>query len=435
MTTTVRAALTWTGSKFERDVVVSIGSDGTFETVGAGETPADLDLPHEALLPGFVNAHSHSFQRALRGRTERFPEGKGSFWIWREAMYGFVETVGIDAMYDWNRAAFEEMLAAGITSVGEFHYLHHLSADARDHELDRVVLDAAADAGIRITLLQTFYRSGGIGVPLSPAQERFATPSVDDFLRNLDELGSRLSRNASLGIVAHSVRAVPLDDIEALARAAKQRRLPFHIHLEEQRKEIEDTLREFGKMPMALLLERIDVDERATAVHCTHSRAEDLDAWIERGANVCITPLTEGNLGDGIQPAASRLRNRLALGTDCNARISMLEEMRWLEYVQRLKSEDRGVFRDEQGDSGRVLLRAATAGGARSLGISAGSIATGQQADLVAVDLTHPALTGWSDETLLDALIFGCDNEVVLRTCVGGTWMRHRRSREMADGA
>jgi formimidoylglutamate deiminase len=424
--TTVRASLTWTGSKFERDVVVSIGADGTIENVGSGETPAVLELPNEALLPGFVNAHSHSFQRALRGRTERFPEGKGSFWTWREAMYGFVETVGSDTMYDWNRAAFEEMLAAGITSVGEFHYLHHLSAEARDHELDRVVLEAAKDAGIRIALLQTFYRSGGIGVPLSPAQKRFATPSVDDFLRNLDELGSRLSGNASLGIVAHSIRAVPLEDIEALALAAQQRGLPFHIHLEEQRKEIEDTLRAYGKTPMALLLERVDVDERFTAVHCTHSRAEDLDGWLERGGNVCITPLTEGNLGDGIQPYAPRLRDRLSLGSDCNARISILEEMRWLEYVQRLRSEDRGVFRDEEGENGRVLLRAATTGGARSLGIAAGSIATGLQADFVTVDLNHPALRGWSDETLLDALIFGCDNEVIRRTCVGGRWQEHR---------
>jgi formimidoylglutamate deiminase len=421
-TTTVCAALTWTGSKFERDVVVSIGGDGTIEAVGAGEAPAALGLPHEAILPGFVNAHSHSFQRALRGRTERFPEGKGSFWTWREAMYEFVETVGIDAMYDWNRAAFEEMLAAGITSVGEFHYLHHLSSEDRDHELDRVVLEAAEDAGIRIALLQTFYRSGGIGVPLTAAQERFATPSVDDFLRNLDDLGSQLPGNASLGIVAHSIRAVPLEDIEALAGAADERRLPFHIHLEEQRKEIEETLRAYGKTPMALLLERVDVDERFTAVHCTHSRVEDLDAWLERGANVCITPLTEGNLGDGIQPYAPHLRDRLALGSDCNARISMLEEMRWLEYVQRLRSEDRGVFRDEEGENGRVLLQAATTGGARSLGIPAGSIAAGQQADLVTVDLNHPSLAGWSDATLLDALIFGCDNEVIRRTCVAGRW-------------
>lgn len=418
----VRAGLTWIEGAFEKNVRLSIRSDGTIESIDRSDALVDLDLPDEALLPGMINAHSHSFQRAMRGRTETFPAGRGSFWTWRETMYELVESIDEQQFYDWNLAAFEEMRAAGVTTVGEFHYFHHSSAPDRDHRLDSVVLEAAAAAGIRIVLLQAFYRTGGIGRTLSSAQKRFETPDVDEFLRTLDRMQDTLQPHQSLGIVAHSIRAVPLDDIERLAVAAIERDLPFHMHLEEQPKEIEECLEATGSRPMQMILERTAVDDHFTGVHCTHSRKEDLGEWIARGANVCITPLTEGNLGDGIQPEADLARGQLSVGTDCNARIDMLEELRWLEYEQRLLRRDRGVYRDQQGSNGRVLFEVGTTGGARALRVNAGTIEVGACADFFTVNLRHPVLRGWTEETLLDSIVFGGGNEIIRRSCVAGRW-------------
>lgn len=419
----VRPGLTWIEGRFESDIRLSIGPDGLIESIDRDEGPVDLDLPDEALLPGMINAHSHSFQRAMRGRTETFPEGRGSFWTWREAMYELVKSIDEQQFYDWNLAAFEEMRAAGVTTVGEFHYFHHSSADTRDHRLDTVVLNAAAAAGIRIVLLQAFYKTGGIGQALSAAQKRFETPDVDEFLRNLDLLHNALGLNQTLGIVAHSIRAVPLDDLERLAAAAVERDLPFHIHLEEQTKEIADCLEATGSRPMQTILTRTAVDDHFTGVHCTHSRREDLVEWVARGANVCITPLTEGNLGDGIQPEADLARGQLSVGSDCNARIDLLEELRWLEYEQRLQRQDRGIYRDEKGANARVLLEIGTTGGARALRVNAGRIETGAGADFFTVNLRHPVLRGWTKETLLDSIVFGGGNEIIRRNCVAGRWM------------
>lgn len=418
----VRAELTWIDGAFEKDVRLQIAGNGTIGSIHRDREPVELELPGEALLPGMINAHSHSFQRAMRGRTETFPAGRGSFWTWRETMYGLVESMGEQRFHDWNLAAFEEMRAAGITTVGEFHYVHHADPRQKDHRLDRVILDAAAEAGIRIVLLQTFYRTGGIGRPLSSAQARFETANVDEFLRSLDSLESVLGPNQTLGIVAHSIRAVPVEDLERLAAAAIERDLPFHIHLEEQTKEIEECLQATGSRPMRIVLDHADVDDHFTGVHCTHSTKADLTEWIERGANVCITPLTEGNLGDGIQPEAHLAQGQLAVGSDCNARIDMLEELRWLEYAQRLIREDRGVFRNERGENGRVLFDVATAGGSRSLRLNAGRIAPGMEADFFTIDLHHRVVNGWDEATLLDAMIFGGGNEIIRRSCVAGKW-------------
>lgn len=417
----LRAALTWTGERFVPDLRIVLAANGTIESFSEDATSSvELELPDEALLPGMINAHSHSFQRAMRGKTERFPSGRGSFWTWRESMYELVESFDEQTMYDWNLATFEEMRDAGVTTVGEFHYLHHDSAADRDHRFDSVVLDAAAAAGIRIVLLQAFYRTGAIGHPLSSAQQRFSTPSVDEFLRTLDSLGAMLRPNQSLGIVAHSIRAVPLEDLEPLAAAAVDRNLPFHMHIEEQRKEIEDCRKAYGRSPMSIILEHTPVGDRFTAVHCTHSSEEDLREWLRRGANVCITPLTEGNLGDGIQPLADLSMGQLSVGSDCNARIDLLEEVRWLEYEQRLSREDRGVFRDDAGVNGRVLFDVATIGGARSLRLPAGVIQPGMSADFLTVDLRHRALRGWTMDSLIDSIVFGGGNEIVRRTFVAG---------------
>jgi formimidoylglutamate deiminase len=434
----VEAELTWTGERFERGVRIGVDGGGRIAAVEPAPEPgAEGDAPVErfpgrALLPGFVDAHSHAFQRGLRGRGESFPAGAGSFWTWREAMYSLVDSLDPEGFRELSLRAFREMRSVGITTVGEFHYLHH-AGDTADYALDDALLEAAGQAGIRLVLLQTYYRQGGPGRPLEGAQRRFRSESVDAFLVQVERLASRLDpRLQSLGLVAHSIRAASPDEVAALWAEAERRGLPFHMHVEEQVREIVECAAAYGARPLELLLDRLDPSPRFTAVHCTHTDRADMARFARSGGNVCICPTTEANLGDGIADLPGMLEAGAAvcLGTDSNARISMLEEARWLELVQRLAREGRGVARDPQDAAGRVaplLLRAATAGGARALGLDAGEIRPGAWADLVAVDLGHPELEGWSEETLLEALLLGCGDRVVAGTCVGGTWSWNER--------
>lgn len=489
----IAAELTWTGERFEEGVVVEVGDDGRIAAVhGAGggaagggpaeggaaadaeaseaghgtavRSAADRDsaaagpaagverLPRRALLPGFVNAHSHAFQRGLRGRGERYPAGAGSFWSWREEMYALVGALDRERLFDLSLAAFREMRAAGITAVGEFHYLHHDDAGAADFAFDEVVLAAAAAAPIRLVLLETYYASGGfgetggVGRPLEEAQRRFACASPAAYWRQVDRLAERLAVDGTqtVGAVAHSLRAVPLDDLAALHAEARRRGLVFHLHLEEQRREIEECVAATGRRPLELLL-ALDPGAETTAVHCTHSDPADLARFTAAGGHVCVCPLTEANLGDGIPPLAALLAadpgagDRLCLGTDSNARISMVEEARWLEYGQRLAGERRGVLAADgpqadgregaalngaavQGTLAPRLLAAATVGGARSLGLAAGEIAAGRWADLLLLDLDHPDLAGAGPDTLLAAFLLGAGNAAIAGTAVGGRW-------------
>ncbi|MGH7526209.1 MAG: formimidoylglutamate deiminase, partial [Gemmatimonadales bacterium] len=419
----IQAERTWTGVGFEPNVQVAIGEDGRIEAVGALGEIATRRLDGVALLPGFINAHSHAFQRGLRGSGESFAAGGGSFWSWREAMYALVASLDAASLRALCVQAFGEMRDAGITAVGEFHYLHHEREG--DYSLDLVVLAAAAEVGIRIVLLNAYYAAGGIGKPLEPAQRRFATTSVDDYWTQMDRLGAGLApATQSLGAVAHSIRAAGLDEIRELHAEAMRRGLPFHMHVEEQRREIEDSVAAYGKAPMAAICEALGGPANLTAVHCTHTARDDMARFLAAGGTVCVCPLTEANLGDGLPDLtlAHAADGRLCLGTDSNARLSPLEEMRWLEYGQRLRREMRGVLPDADGEVAPTLLAAATTGGARALGLPAGRIARGCWADLVAVDLTAPALTGIAPNRLLAAAIFGGGNEIVLGTFVGGRW-------------
>ncbi|MDX1623055.1 MAG: formimidoylglutamate deiminase [Gemmatimonadota bacterium] len=420
----VEADLVWTGRGFEAGLRVAIGSDGRIEAVGSlGEEPTRR-LGGRALLPGFVNAHSHAFQRGLRGRGEVFPAGSGSFWTWREAMYGLVGSIDRRRLRELSLRAFFEMRDAGITAVGEFHYLHH--DEGLDWAFDEVVLDAAAEAGLRIALLVSYYRTGGIGEPLDEARRRFATPSPEEFWERIDALVERIDpETRSIGIAPHSVRAATPEEIAALHEEARRRGMVVHVHLEERREEVEACREAYGTTPSAALLDALGDDaDGLVAVHCTHTRPADLKRLLAAGGRVCACPLTEANLGDGIPdlgPALER-EGRLSLGTDSNARIALVEEMRWLEYGQRLRRERRGVLADEGGDVARRLLSIATAGGAAALGLEAGAIEPGRPADLVALDLGHPSLAEATPGTLLGAWVFGGGNDAVAETCVGGRW-------------
>jgi len=425
----IAAELTWVGDRFEAGIQVVVDGGGWITEVGpapVGRSPT-RSLPGKALLPGFVNVHSHTFQRGMRGRGETFPAGAGNFWSWREAMYELAEGLDVAGVHALAVTAFTEMRRAGITTVGEFHYLHH--AGEGDYAFDEVVLRAAAEVGIRLVLLEAFYRTGKIGSPLLGAQRRFGSPDLATYWRQMDHLAGLLDPALqSLGTVAHSVRAVPLGEIIELHAEARRRGMVLHLHVEEQRREIEDCLAAYGETPTALLCDRLPICPAVTAVHCTHTAPEDMERYLEAGGNVCICPLTEANLGDGIPdlPLIHARGGEVCLGTDSNARISMLEEIRWLEYVQRLARERRGVLRDDAGTLGAPLLAAATRAGARALGLPVGTIAPGHHGDFTVIDLAAPTLanpvSGTPAAALAPALIFGCAEEAIAGTCVGGRW-------------
>ena len=435
----VAADLTWSEGGLRPALAVWVDENGRIARVSSlAEATAAADakdgtapplrllrLAGMALLPGFVNAHSHAFQRGLRGQGERFPAGAGSFWTWREAMYALVETLTPERLFELSLATYREMRRAGITCVGEFHYLHHSAAGA-DFVGDEAVLAAAAEAGIRIVLLLAYYKTGGIGGPLTGAQRRFETASLAGYWDQMEALAGQLRGAQTLGVVAHSIRAVPLGELRGLLAESRRQGLPFHIHVEEQQQEIAESRAVYGKRPLELLIEQPGGLDGVTAVHCTHSRPDQLRRFVHLGGRICVCPLTEANLGDGLPPlgAVAESHRRLCLGSDSNARISMLEEMRWLEYGQRLKSESRGVLADERGAVAPMLLAAGTAGGAASLGVPAGRLETGAWADFVAVDLASPLLADAAANDVLAALLLGASESLLAGTCVGGVWDR-----------
>ncbi|HXV64889.1 MAG TPA: amidohydrolase family protein, partial [Vicinamibacteria bacterium] len=257
MSRIVEPDFVWLPSCFRSRHQIEILDDGTFGRIGESFAQTAERLPGEVLLPGMVNAHSHAFQRGLRGKTETFPRESGTFWSWREQMYRLVDRMDAREFHRQSLLAFREMVRAGITSVGEFHYLHH-PPSGDEYELDRVVLDAAREAGIRIVLLDVCYLTGDVGEPLQGAQARFGSASVEAFVASLERLFPGLdSRSQSLGIAAHSIRAVPIEAAVALHRWARERGLVFHMHVEEQEREIEASVARYGKRPLALLLDHL----------------------------------------------------------------------------------------------------------------------------------------------------------------------------------
>jgi formimidoylglutamate deiminase len=423
----LEAELTWTGERFEPGIRIAVGGDGRIAAVG-GALPGESErLRGRALLPGFVDIHSHAFQIGLRGRGESFPAGRGDFWSWREAMYELVESLTPERLRALSLRTFREMRRAGITAVGEFHYVHHADPAAADFALDAPVIEAARESGIRLVLLASYYRTGGPGKPLESGQRRFDGVSVERFLAHVESLARHLDpARESVGLAPHSLRAASPDEVAALDHHARERGWPLHIHLEEQQREIEEVFSFYGKRPVEILLEALGAEgaHNRTGIHLTHTPPEQLAELFRRGWTAGLCPLTEGNLGDGIPALAETAPpRRLALGGDSNLRISMLENLRWLEYGQRLRSERRGIFGERPAVD---LLRAATEGGAASLALPAGRVAAGAWADFAVVDLAHPALAEVGADELPEALVFGAPDEVVVATAVGGDFREHR---------
>jgi len=392
---------------------------------GVGDPPDGtrvIPMPGRAILPGMVAAHSHAFQRAIRGRTEHRSHPRDDFWSWREAMYAAAERLTPEDLYAVSKFCFLEMARAGITAVGEFHYLHRDPSGgtyADGNTLDLAVARAAQEIGLRIVLLRVAYARSGFGVAENPRQKRFIEGSVDEYLRNLEAL----SRHVPVGAAPHSVRACPAEWIREIAREAFRRGWPLHLHVAEQRGEVEQCQAEHGTTP-AVLLEKLGVlRETTTAVHAVHLTEGDIAAIGRAGATVCACPTTERNLGDGVVRADLLLRSgaRLCFGSDSEAQLSPLEDARQLEYHLRLFQEQRAILDFEQagpGGLGAKLYGFASESGMRSLGLPGGALRPGEPADFVSVDLDDPSIAGANAEDLMANVVFAME-----RTALRGTWV------------
>jgi formimidoylglutamate deiminase len=420
----------YTPQGLQANMIVSTSDDGRISSISQRDvespsiTPADItSLPGFALLPGFVNAHSHIFQRALRGHTHRPLSKQDTFWTWRRAMYAEAQRLNPERLYESAVHTYREMLAAGYTSVGEFHYVHHQPGGkpyAQPNAMSEAILQAGHDAGIRVVLLMTAYAQGGFNQPPEEDQRRFCDASVEAYLARVEAL--RLA-GVPIGVAPHSVRAVPENWFPAIAAYSRTHHLPLHVHADEQTAEIDQCQAAYGCRPIELL-ERFDaLSTLTTIVHATHANDAEIALLAQHGCTVCVCPTTEGDLGDGIAPYAALLQAHipLAIGSDSNTRLDPIEELRWAEYSARMRYQRRRVLiSDELASPGPLLLAYGTHYGAAALGLETGVIAPGMLADFVAVDLNHPTLSGWTADDLLDVLFFGASAEVITQTWVGG---------------
>jgi formimidoylglutamate deiminase len=384
---------------------------GRIERIEANVAASDNDERHSLGIPAANNVHSHAFQRAIAGLTEH-RRGADSFWSWREAMYTFVAELTPEHIEAITALAYLEMLEGGIARVAEFHYLHHARdgaqyANIAEHA-ERIAA-AADEVGMGLTLLPVFYAHGGIGgLPPQPTQVRFVS-SLDDYRRVLEASEHAVAkiRFGALGIAAHSLRAVTPEQLAEVAHYAGN--CPIHIHVAEQMAEVADWLSFSGQRPVDWLLHHANVDARWCLVHATHVTAEEVAAVARSGATVGLCPITEANLGDGIFPAKDFLAHggRFGIGTDSNVRIDVAEELRILEYGQRLMLRERNVLHDGVNSTGRSLYAKVARDGAAAVGQKNGELTQGALADIVSLSRDHVTMLDRSGDALLDSWIFG----------------------------
>lgn len=423
------------------DVLVRCTEDGRIAAVAdAVPCPPGAVRLAGIGLPGLANLHSHAHQRAIAGLGEVAGPGQDSFWSWRTAMYRAVAAFDPELFEAVAAQLYVEMLKSGFTAVGEFHYLHH-QPDGRPYddpaEMSLRVLAAASGAGIGLTLLPVLYQAGGFGGVAPGAGQRRFLHETDGFLRLMQRLAGLDVPDLVLGVAPHSLRAVPPDALAALLAATPAG--PVHIHVAEQRQEVADCLAQTGQRPVEWLLDHVAPDARWCLIHATHITEAETRALAASGATVGLCPTTEANLGDGIFPAEAYLAagGRFGIGSDSHISVSPVEELRWLEYAQRLTTGRRAVLAGGPGGStGRRLFEAALAGGAAACGHGPAGLVARARADIVVLDAEHPLLAGRAGDAVLDSWIFA-GNAPLVRHVVAGA--RHvvadfRHGAEVAVG-
>ncbi len=397
--------------------------DGRIAGLTSGVEPEPGDARHAAGLPGIGNLHSHAFQRGMAGLAERRGPGADSFWTWRDVMYRFANSIGPDELEAIAALAYAEMLESGFVQVGEFHYVHHDRGGAPfadPAEMGARLAAAAAETGIGLTLLPVLYMTAGFGGVLPRAEQRRFVHDLDGYARLIDGSRSAIAPLAGgvVGIAPHSLRAVPPEALgEAVAIGAGG---PVHIHIAEQTGEVEDCIAHRGARPVEWLLGHAPVDPRWCLVHATHVTLAELAGIAASEAVAGLCPITEANLGDGIFPATdfAVLNGRFGVGSDSNVLIDLPQELRSLEYSQRLAQRGRNLLSTpERHSTGRALFEAAGQGGAQALGMEGFGLVEGVRADFLTLDRDHPTLSGKEGDELIDALVFADS-----RGMIDGVW-------------
>jgi formimidoylglutamate deiminase len=427
---------------WRRDVLIEWDSKGDLAAVRAGESPRLNVARADYVVPGMVNLHSHAFQRALGGLAEKAGDGPDSFWTWRELMYRFAARITPEQMEAIAAQLYAECLRHGYTSVCEFHYIQrdaHGGLYVRPAEMAERVAAAAHQAGIGITLLPVLYSHSGFGErPLGPEQQRFRT-DVPTVLRIAEALEPLRGGQLEVGAAPHSLRAASAAQVRELASGLPAAR-PLHIHVAEQQAEVEQSLAYSGMRPVRYLMEQAAIDARWCLVHATHLDAGEISMLAQSGAVAGLCPTTEANLGDGIFPLQPYIEagGRLGIGSDSHVSQSPVEELRWLEYGQRLARQRRNVAATHrQRDVAQFLWQAALAGGAQACGRSVGALEAGRRADLLVLDGAHPNLEGLEEEDVLGRLLFCGNDNLVRDVLAGGHWVvqggRHMAQEAIAE--
>jgi len=412
-------------SGWARDVRISV-ADGTIISVMEGAMHDGAERIAGIAIPGLPNVHCHAFQRGMAGLAERRGPRADSFWTWREVMYRFLDRLLPDDVQAVTAFAYMQMLEAGFTTVGEFHYLHH-DIDGRPYadlgEIAARIAAASVETRIGLTLLPSFYAYGGFGgAPPTAAQRRFLN-DPDRFLKLVERTRAIIADlpQAQVGIAPHSLRAVTPETLRIVCQATPEG--PIHIHAAEQLKEVDESLAALGRRPVEWLLDNAEVNSRWCLIHATHTIEAELRALAASGTVVGLCPLTEASLGDGIFDGADYLvaGGRFGVGTDSNIQIDAAAELRQLEYEQRLARRARNVMTTQEGEStGRRLLASALAGGAQALRRPIGGLAVGLRADIVLLDENHPDFASRHGDEWLDAWIFVAGRTAVQTVFVGG---------------
>lgn len=407
------------------DVCVSTDEKGIITSIEADSEYDSRDIA----IPGFQNAHSHSFQYAMAGLAENH-SNESHFWSWRQAMYKLALSIEPDQLEAIAKMLYSEMLRHGYTNVAEFHYLHHdLDGKPYDNlaEMGTRLINAAKETGIGITLIPIFYQKGGFGKSPEPDQKRFISATIDEYAKLFEASQNACKdyENANIAIGIHSMRGVePLTIKEVAASFPKY--FPFHIHISEQLKEVEDCVEYLGKRPVEWMLENIELSDRFHFVHATHLNESEIKGLAEADVNVVICPTTEGNLGDGIYPLKEfqKLGGNWSIGTDSHVSLNPFEELRLLDYGQRLISHQRNTFSDENnGNSGKYAIEKATLAGRKAMNnFNKDYFAVGESLNACVISKEHPLIQTASNENLLNTIIYSSDETMQKGTIVGGEW-------------